>query len=384
MSARILRSITARELSCLLAAFAMAGFWLVMTAGLAKHSMRTDFLNLYTGASLARDGQFGNLHDPSIQLARERELVQSVDRLIPFVRPHAYALLLSPMSLLPLQSAFVLWIAIQFLVMAAVAWWAWRTYGADALIWCAMFPPVGLGINHGQDNALILGILVAGWGAMVNGRDRLAGAIWSLLLIKFHLLLGLGAAILLFRRRRVWEGLAAGGFLFGAVTLALAGGTGMVSYGRMLTNRDSPGLYPGVEKLANLQGIAACFHLPEAAVYASLGSIILLLALVAARGGNEETILAVSVAAALLLTPHVYIYDWSLLLLPLVAVHASVQFGPTRWMSASMLSPFVTIATLANPPWCAMTPIALLVWLAVAAGSLRRRPTVTAPVIARV
>src|ERR1700689_5088369 len=81
----------------------------LITPGAKKH----DFLNLYTGASLALDGKFAVMHDVDVQLERERKFVPSTDALVPFVRPSFYALLLAPLALIPFATAFWVWIAAQ-------------------------------------------------------------------------------------------------------------------------------------------------------------------------------------------------------------------------------------------------------------------------------
>jgi hypothetical protein len=70
-------------------------FYGVLASSLVPASMHSDFLNLYTGASLARDGQFSQLHDPDVQFAREKELFPAVGFVWPFVRPHVYAAFLA-------------------------------------------------------------------------------------------------------------------------------------------------------------------------------------------------------------------------------------------------------------------------------------------------
>src|SRR5947208_1080615 len=80
--------------------------WIAMGATVIDTARRHDFLNLYTGASLAAQGRFQDLHDAQAQLQRERELVPSTAELVPFVRPAFYALLLAPLAFLPYHIAF--------------------------------------------------------------------------------------------------------------------------------------------------------------------------------------------------------------------------------------------------------------------------------------
>src|SRR5205823_721025 len=120
-----------------------------------------DFLNLYTGASLALEGRFAQLYDPAIQLERERRFVPELDALVPFVRPHFYAAVLAPLALLPFRIAFWVWLSVQLLLLSACCTWAYRRWGPDALIFGALYLPTALGIAHGQDCVLMLLTLIA-------------------------------------------------------------------------------------------------------------------------------------------------------------------------------------------------------------------------------
>jgi hypothetical protein len=46
--------------------------WIALGSLIAPDARKHDFLNLYTGASLALDGNFAHLHSPEVQLERER------------------------------------------------------------------------------------------------------------------------------------------------------------------------------------------------------------------------------------------------------------------------------------------------------------------------
>ncbi len=79
-------------------AVVMAVFWATLGTVLVDSARRHDFLNLYVGATLAGSGRFAELYDQQTQLELERRLVPSTTELIPFVRPHFYAIVLAPLS----------------------------------------------------------------------------------------------------------------------------------------------------------------------------------------------------------------------------------------------------------------------------------------------
>ena len=79
-------------LYAVLAVLAFCAFWTLLGSILVPGARLHDFLNLYTGASLARDGAFAGMHAPEVQLQREQEYAPQLKELVPFVRPPFYAL----------------------------------------------------------------------------------------------------------------------------------------------------------------------------------------------------------------------------------------------------------------------------------------------------
>ena len=147
-------------LYAVLAVLAFCAFWTLLGSILVPGARLHDFLNLYTGASLARDGVFAGMHVPEVQLQREQDYAPRLPELVPFVRLPFYALLLTPLAWLPFGIAFWAWLGLQAAVLAGTWVWAFRRWGADALIFGSMYLPTALGIAHGQDCVLILSIVL--------------------------------------------------------------------------------------------------------------------------------------------------------------------------------------------------------------------------------
>ena len=102
---------------------ALCGLWVTLGSRTLSIARRHDFLNLYTGGSLALSGDFKDLHDVDVQLARERKFVPDLPQLVPFVRPIFYALALAPIAALPYNTAFIVWITLQSALL--IACWIW-------------------------------------------------------------------------------------------------------------------------------------------------------------------------------------------------------------------------------------------------------------------
>lgn len=342
--------------------------WVALSLMVAPHARNHDFLNLYTGASLALDGRFSQLHDTGVQLDRERELVPETRVLIPFVRPHFHALLIAPLALIPFAAAFYVWTAGQWLLYGGFGWWAQRRLGGDSMVWWAAYVPGAMGIIHGQDSALMLAILTAGFALSEKDRPVAAGLVWSLLLMKFHLCFGLAVAL---AAARMWvhlAGFTAGGALLAATSLALGGLTGAAHYVNMLTNKDLERLSPAPAKMLNFQGLAASAGVQGEQVLAAGAVIGLALAAAAAWKSPPRLALAAGVAGGLFAAPHVYIYDLTFLLLPLLLLKDTFRTTPVRWSAALMLAPVFTGLAVLHPPWSAggsigvLTLLVSLVW----------------------
>lgn len=327
-------------------------FWVAIGSMVSPQARNHDFLNLYTGASLALDGHFSRLHDIEVQLGRERSIVPGTPVLVPYVRPHFHAALLAPLALMPFATAFWVWLGLQAAVYAGAAWWAQRRFGGETLVWWSLFLPGAIGIAHGQDSALMLAVLTAGFALSERGRPVAAGLVWSLLLMKFHLCLGLAVALLAGRMWRQAGGFAAGGLALSTASLALGGVAGAQSYIAMLTNPNLERLSPAPQKMVNLQGLAANLGFEGGWILALGAAAGMALLLLAAWKSPPRLALAAGAVGGLLAVPHVYLYDLTWLFLPLILLMDEFRTGPVRWLAALMLAPAATFLVLFEPPWC--------------------------------
>lgn len=345
-------------------ALVFAVFWAGLGSLVVEGAKHHDFLNLYTGATLAAEGRFAELHDPDVQFALERELVSGVEELVPFVRPQFYALLLSPLSLFSLDTAMAVWLCLHSALLLGLWYWGARTFGADALILGAMFLPAALGIAHGQDGVLMMTVVAGSWTLARKGRDGLAGAVLALGLAKFHLLLCVPLALVLARRWIMLRGFALSGAGLAVFSVVLGGWTGAEKYVALLRMKDLRRLSPSPELMINVHSIAANFDLGGRGLSAVLVCFTLALLAVAVWKAPLERLYPAMLAASLLVPPHVYAYDAALLLpaLWLTCFRAESRFA--KMTSGVLVSPVVYLAGLAGSPWSALTSVFLFGFLA--------------------
>jgi hypothetical protein len=354
-------------LYAVLAVLGFCAFWTLLGSILVPGARLHDFLNLYTGASLARDGVFAGMHVPEVQLLREREYVPQLKELVPFVRPPFYGLLLAPLAWLPFGAAFWAWLGMQAAVLAGTWAWAFRRWGTDALIFGSMYLPTALGIAHGQDCVLVLAIVVGVYALANRGQHFISGAILGAGLIKFHLFL-LWPVMLVIQRR--WKTLAGACVAVTAellVSLLLAGPSGMAKYLALLQMTDLRHLSPSPELMINVRGLALNLGLDGIAATGLITAAAVILTAAGCWRAPLWRAIAAASAGSLLVAPHVYGYDAGLLLAGLwLAMFEGGEQSAAWWprvTAAVLLTPIPMLLGLAGSPWAAAAPLALLAFL---------------------
>lgn len=346
------------------------GVWTALGSLVLESARRHDFLNLYTGARLALDGRFAEMHLPEVQLELERRFVPDVKPLVPFVRPHFYALFLAPMALLDFGTAFQAWLAFQTAVLLGCWYWAFRTFGPDSLVYSALFLPTALGIAHGQDCSLMLAVSIAAYRLARQERPLAAGIVLSLGFAKFHLFLLWPLALVASKRWKMLSGLLAGAAAEAVVSLALGGWVSIERYAALLRKKDLERLSPSPEIMVNIQGIAANLFGESALAAAILTLAALVLWWITVRRAELELWWSATALTGLLIVPHVYGYDAGLLLLPIWLILFRTTVKPARIAAALASTPIPYLMNLADKPWCAVSSLTLFGFL----GALAFRP----------
>lgn len=360
------------QASLAIASAVLATLWIFAGSFATEGARRHDFLNIYTGATLALDGQWTRLHDLETQLEVERSHVPDLGDLVPFVRPHFYAFLIAPLALLDFNTAFWAWLAVQTILYVGFGIWAARRFGFETLVYWSLFAPGALSIAHGQDAPVMLAIILAGFIAAERGKLTLAGVVWSLALMKFHLCFGLILALLVGRHWRILAGFAAGGASLAIFPLALAGREGAIQYVSMLTNRNLERLSPGPQQMTNIQGIMANFGIDSVWFALTAGAIATALLIRAAWTASVSLALSAGLSGGLFIVPHTYLYDTTALLLPLILAVQPEQPKPVRLAAFTLIAPIVPLMALFDPPVSAAPALALFAFLASLAYCRRR------------
>ena len=311
----------------------------------------------------------------------------------PWVYPAGLALLYVPFSWLPYEVAAALHVVLEAGALALAAWIGAPLLGVPrrwALAGTFAWAPAAAGVVSGQNVGLGLLLVVLGAWAMVRGRSWLAGLCVGLLAYKPQLAAPQVGTLLW---RGVWQAVLAFLAVVGAhyvLGVVATGGTWAWPLDWLETLRT----YSGPDFLANgwqaislpaVGGrVAAVLGAGESGAFSPLvllgyavGLAYVLASLRALRAWEVAAALALAAAVGLVVSPHAWIYD-ATLLLPAVGVFA-VAAGrrgwpwQDRWLLASaygvvLLWPLGGFIGVATPLIVVLlAPAVLLGW-----GPLRR------------
>jgi hypothetical protein len=334
---------------------------LCVAFGLRLKPKETDFLNLYTGASLALDGRWRDMYKPEVQFARERAFFHSLPHVAYFVRPPAYALAIAPLALLSFEAAFWVWIVTQWALLFSCWAWAWRRFEPEAAAWGALSFSAPLGVCCGQDSTVYLALCI---GALLLAERHHAfssGAVLGLAAVKFHLILIWPLVLVTQKRWRMLLGMSITAAAGAAVSAILLGPKGIRQYIALLAEvRD----YYSPTLDMDIWGILNNFRL---ATWPTLAFSIVIIACVVVRAASRPIPLwmtfAIGIAASLVVSPRAYNYDAAMLLLPIWCV---MFLSSKRWLkivAATLSSPIPFLSGLAPEPFTAFRAICLLLFV---------------------
>ncbi len=341
----------------------LSAMWIALGSQILPSARSHDFLNIYTGASLALEGRFADLHDPEVQLARERRIYPQLYALVPFVRPAFYAAFLMPLALLPYSTAFAVWIAAQSALLLGCWTWIWRRFGADALVFAALFLPCPLGIASGQDCVMMLALFIFAYELAERSRWFAAGATLALMLMKFHLILLWPVAMLIQRRWRMLAGFCATALALVAICTALGGVGSLRLYAALLQNRSLDHLSPSPELMISVQGMLANLGIEARWTSALTIAAAVVVFLWSVRAAPLWRLFAITAVASLWIVPHVYGYDASLLLLPIVLTIFRSANPASRIGATLLATPIPFGFALAGRPWAIVSSASMAIFL---------------------
>lgn len=294
-----------------------------------------DFVTYYSSSQLVIGGRgkllynFAALGHAQAQLTYPLRMPGGVG---PFIYPPWFALVVAPLSLLPYTTAYVVWF-LGNAVLALVALLGLALYaGLDRLravllvLLGLSFLPVFAAFGQGQVSLMLLALLTGVLWALRARYEAAAGILLALVLVKPQYALPIVGVLALQRRWRACFSVAGCAALLVLVPLPFLGGGIEGQYVKSLihlsTLHGSAGYMAPPVLNYSLQGFTELV-LPAHSALARLlleAALLLLAVGVALRQRASEIPVALALLFGLLASPHVLIYDVSLLVLPLVVL----------------------------------------------------------------
>ncbi|HLJ16164.1 MAG TPA: glycosyltransferase family 87 protein [Bryobacteraceae bacterium] len=339
-------------------------FWIVIGSMVVSHAQTHDFLATYTAGRMARQGDLSRLYDLDFQRLLQKQLLPDAPAWAPIIRPPLFAVLVAPFTLLPLVPAYWIWLGSQILALLGCWAWAARKFGSDALVYCAFFMPAAVGLAHGEDNVWMLVLVVLAYTLAERELDFAAGAVLAVGLVKFHLLLLFPLVLLFEKRWRMLVAFSLTGLLEAIASFALIGASGFRQYYNLLSRSDLQALAEGRWAMLDVQALALNAGLNSGWWAAPLILMVVALVLTACWRAPLWCWFSAAATGSLLISPHVYKYDATLLLLPvlLAIFYSGSKF--TRIAAATAVIPIPYLLTVAGPPIAAIPALTLLTFLA--------------------
>jgi hypothetical protein len=317
-----------------------------------------DFPAFYAAAVIARHGDLKNLYDDRLQAEIQHPLTPLRPYPVYFVRPHVYAALLTPFALLPIRASYACWIVLHSAVLLGCWYWAYGRVGPDAVTLIALFPAAIMSFAFGQDVVLFLGLFVLSYFLFEQDRPVLSGFVLGLVLIKPHLMVLMPVALVLQKRWRLLGGLALAGVMETAGSLALGGFTGTANYLRFLLLHQHD-ISPTPERMMNVYAIARNLKIDSTVLNVALVLIVLTCVIAICWRGEWWQAFSAAIVGTLLISPHTYLYDSTLVILPalLLTFKGSMVFA--RAAAVAFCTPIPCLLQLAEMPWTGLPALVL-------------------------
>jgi|SRR5579862_1383338 len=283
-----------------------------------------DFLPLYVSAQLVAENRAGELYDPQIVADSVHAIVpQSTSVRLPYLYGPQEGLLLVPLSRLSFPVASRVWVVLSLLVYAGCIYFVWkscaglRTHGGVVAACAIAFPPLFHFFVRGQLSALVLACFTAAYLAFRADRNWLAGIALGFLIFKPQFLVAIPLVLLFAQAWKTFAGLVIAAAAQLAFTAAYFGSAAMHAYFDTLWHVsrviDAAELSLAPIQMHSLRAFwALLIPSPVMALVLYVQSSVVIVGMAAAIWKSSSPLalrFAALTVAAVLVNPHLFIYD---------------------------------------------------------------------------
>lgn len=301
----------------------------------------SDFVQFYSAGMLGQKAikTKTNLYSPEDEIAAavsatgERTTVPFLLQYPPF-----FFLLFTPLTLVPIDQAWILWSIAQLLMIAISCYLLLKSRYASAFPWLFLSAATFAssycwhGILSGQTAPLVLLGFVCTITQLRGNKPFLAGLFCNLLFLKIQYLPYAFVWGMAYGRWSFLKGFLLGFLSIALITWWLVGLDNLTVYPSIILHSEKN--YIDVQVMANLRAFIYSFtHSYTTAMYSSVAAMALVLILQAvmwwrAKGKSDSdfaVIASQSVLLALISTIHVFNYDYILLVIPSALLFHNLQ-----------------------------------------------------------
>lgn len=350
--------------------------------------MGGDFLQEYAGGVLFLDGDQNNqLYNVDVcrEIQHDVQLLGfqwDKSRFFPMVYPPFYYAAVSPLSRLDYAVAMRVWLLLMTLFLIVALLWLRRSLSIHTglLVVACLAAPLLLSLTTGQKSTLLFLILAGTFCLLRSEKPFAAGAFFGLIAFKPHLGIPIGIFMLL---RRQWSFVLGCYFTVGCLIAAsLATGFDICTDYFGVTMGFTDYVHNGGYHLDQGFSLWSAWQLAvtdaDFAKYATIASTLFVLGATAFflrkpsshRGDNLLRSFSAMTIATVLVAPHLYAYDLTILVLPVILLsHLAIRqdrhwsfFAPVVALSVVLfgMQPLISIA--GSTGWNLGVPLILLAW----------------------
>jgi hypothetical protein len=275
---------------------------------------RYDFGIFYYAAHMILDGSRHALYDVDAQHAFQIQYHRPPDTL--FRNPPFALIPILPLAKLPMTVAFSIWTAtcfmLLFLSLKILENETHLFFGNWPMMLSLAFVPVLASFLHGQFSLIVVASYAIAYALWRRRKLTLGGAVLAIATIKFQLVIGFVAVLLLKRRWRELAGFACGSGILLLLSIWIVGIPSLLSYPAFALHSDTP--LSELPHMANWQGLLTINGINHLALLVplSLGTIVW----AAWAWKDLDRGFAAATVAAMLVSYHMTPQDISLALVP--------------------------------------------------------------------